>query len=429
MRLVHELDRDGLLGTVGGGLQAEVLEPLVGAVAEAVHRAVEVDRGDGLVHVEDALHHGQVLVARGTFVMDDEVVALRPVVLSIDVSADRRFVIGPPDIDADVGALRDTLGEDLVLPGVVVAASARDEEDAEGLHRILGTAGKSEGAAADRGGGHRKEAGNFMGRERSRDRGKSAPCPGDGQTRNRSRNGGPRGRESGLHELPAFAKIPFMTDRRDLLKRSALALGAAAVSGTVLADVAPPRRGRFAGKIRKSLKWNMVKLRDEQPLVETFKKLRECGYEGLEPSLADVPDGKAEEWISASRESGLILDGTVAARTEDLKGGIDLTKAFRGRFDAGGGALRPEATDPAAVGDRARDQLKEIAPYAEQEGVLLLVENVWATFLISPFDMAASSTKSAIPRCRSISTSATWSAGVCRSTGRRSSGSGRKNWT
>src|SRR5690606_21048084 len=108
---------------------------------------------------------------------------------------------------------------------------------------------------------------------------------------------------------------------RHLLQLGGLALGAG-LSGTASADIAPPRRGRFHGKIRKALKWNMVKLKDEQPLVEAFKKLRGCGYDGLEPSLADVGD-QADEWIAASQESGLVLDGTVAARTEDLVGGID----------------------------------------------------------------------------------------------------------
>lgn len=175
-------------------------------------------------------------------------------------------------------------------------------------------------------------------------------------------------------------------NRRRILEGGALAL-AAGLSGKAEADVVPVRPNRFSGKIRKSLKWNMVKLKDEQPLVETFRKLRECGYDGLEPNLSDVAAGTEEEWIAASRESGLILDGTVAARTEDLAGGIDLTKRFGG--DSMLVVARYDQKQPIQPQwDKARDQLKEIAPHAETQGVLLLVENVWATFLISPFDMA-----------------------------------------
>ena len=86
-------------------------------------------------------------------------------------------------------------------------------------------------------------------------------------------------------------------------------------TGLVSTDLSLAASGQFAGKIRKSLKWNMVKLKGEQSLLETFKKLRACGYEGLEPGVSEIRAGQVEEWIAASRESGLILDGTVAART------------------------------------------------------------------------------------------------------------------
>ncbi len=38
--------------------------------------------------------------------------------------------------------------------------------------------------------------------------------------------------------------------------------------------------------------------------------------------------------------------------------------------------------------NRCRDQLKAAAPHAEKQRIKLLVENVWATFLISPWDLA-----------------------------------------
>lgn len=174
-----------------------------------------------------------------------------------------------------------------------------------------------------------------------------------------------------------------MMNRRSLLHTTGLALGAG-----ILASSAPAARaGQFTGKIRKSLKWNMVAQRKDLALAEVFKKLRECGYEGLEPSLADVPEADAEEWIAASRESGLIIDGTVAGRTSDLGPGIDLTKKLGG--DSMLVVARYDQKQPIQPQwDRARDELKAMAPHAEKQGVKLLVENVWATFLISPFDMA-----------------------------------------
>lgn len=167
--------------------------------------------------------------------------------------------------------------------------------------------------------------------------------------------------------------------RRTFLRTASLSLGA-----TLLPQGAA-RAGQFTGKIRKSLKWGMVSEAKKMPLVEAFKKLRECGFEGVEPSLSHIQD--AAEWVAASKESGLIIDGTVGARTEALDGGIDLTKKLGG--DSMLVVARYDQQQPLMTNwTRCRDQLKAAAPHAEQQQIKLLVENVWATFLISPFDMA-----------------------------------------
>lgn len=171
--------------------------------------------------------------------------------------------------------------------------------------------------------------------------------------------------------------------RRNLLHTTVLALGA----GVLSAPVPSLRAGQFTGKIRKSLKWSMIAEREKMPVLEVFKKLRECGFDGVEPRVSEVPEEKADEWIAASRESGLIIDGTVAAGWEDLAGGIDLTKRLGGDsmlVVAGYDQKRPIQ----AQWDQWRDTFKAVAPHAEKQGVKILVENVWATFLISPFDMA-----------------------------------------
>jgi L-ribulose-5-phosphate 3-epimerase len=172
-------------------------------------------------------------------------------------------------------------------------------------------------------------------------------------------------------------------NRRNLLQTGGLALGAGLLSST------DPfvRAGQFTGKIRKSLKWSMVAQRNKLPLPEVFQKLRECGFDGVEPRVSEVPEDRVEEWGAASRESGLVIDGTVAANWDDLAGGIDLTKRLGGdsmlvvaRYD------QKQSIQP--QWDFWVDRFREMAPHAERQGVKILVENVWATFLISPFDMA-----------------------------------------
>lgn len=169
-------------------------------------------------------------------------------------------------------------------------------------------------------------------------------------------------------------------NRRTFLHRAGLVLGTAA-----LTLPSPGRAGQFTGRIRKSLKWNMVKGAKDLPLVDTFRKLRECGYDGLEPNLPDIKN--ADEWLAASKASGLIIDGTVAGRAEEFASGIDLTKKLGG--DSMLVVARYDQKRPLVDNWNGwRDQLKAAAPHAEKQRIKLLVENVWATFLISPFDMA-----------------------------------------
>jgi len=170
--------------------------------------------------------------------------------------------------------------------------------------------------------------------------------------------------------------------RRAFLQTTTLALGA-----TALATPTLTHGGQFTGKIRKSLKWGMVKEAKNLSVQEAFQKLKACGYDGVEPSLSHVPDDAVDEWIAASKATGLIIDGTVGARTENLEPGIDLTKKLGG--DSMLVVARYDIKKPIQEQwDHTRDQLKAAAPHAARQGIKLLVENVWATFLISPYDMA-----------------------------------------
>lgn len=147
--------------------------------------------------------------------------------------------------------------------------------------------------------------------------------------------------------------------------------------------------GQFTGKIRKSLKWNMaMKAAQGMSLTDAFIKLRSCGFEGVEPSmLGHVTEKNAEEWITASQKSGLIIDGTVGGRLEALEAGIDLTKKLGG--DSMLVVLTYVADKPLiAQWNSARERMRAIAAYAQQQQIKILIENVWATFLISAFDMA-----------------------------------------
>lgn len=170
--------------------------------------------------------------------------------------------------------------------------------------------------------------------------------------------------------------------RRTFLHATAAFGAAAAFPGS------PALAGQFTGKIRKSLKWGMAqKAAQGMSLTEAFKKLRECGYDGVEPSLlTHLTEKSANEWLAASKDSGLIIDGTVGGRAEGLEAGIDLTKKL------GGDSMLvvlayPKDQPLQKTWDDSVARMKAAAPHAEKQGIKLLIENVWATFLISAYDM------------------------------------------
>ena len=168
------------------------------------------------------------------------------------------------------------------------------------------------------------------------------------------------------------------------MNRRTLLFSAAALAAT------PARAGQFTGKIRKSLKWSMAeKAAKGMPLARAFKKLRECGFEGVEPSLLfrHVTLENAAEWAAAGKEAGLVIDGTVGGRAAGLEEGLEITKRLGG--DSMLVVLEyPQDKPLQQTWREAVARMKEAAPEAEKRGVRMLIENVWNTFTISAFDMA-----------------------------------------
>ncbi len=166
--------------------------------------------------------------------------------------------------------------------------------------------------------------------------------------------------------------------RRTLLTTAASAAAASLLSPAIHAADSP-----LKGRIRKSLKWGMVK--DQSlPLAEAFRKLKACGYEGVEPSYKQVKD--ADAWLAASKESGLIIDCVVGAGEPDLKPVVDLAKKL-----GADSILVTAANDVKKTWwDNWKDTqavIKAAGPHGQAQGIKVLIENVWASFLISPLDM------------------------------------------
>lgn len=166
-------------------------------------------------------------------------------------------------------------------------------------------------------------------------------------------------------------------NRRTFLRNAAAATASSLIAAESTSLAAPAR------KIRKSLKWGMVK-EETGSLAERFGKLKRCGFAGVEPNVNQVKD--AAEWLAASKETGLVIDCIVNAGTEGIEKAVDLCKQLGGdsilivaRLDKKKSFWDNWKETQAAI--------KAAAPHAEQQQIKLLVENVWASFLVSPLDM------------------------------------------
>lgn len=158
-------------------------------------------------------------------------------------------------------------------------------------------------------------------------------------------------------------------------------VAAAAAASVVLPPVA--HAAGLKGRIRKSLKWGMVK--DQSlPVVEAFRKLKACGYEGIEPRVGQKID--VDEWVAASKETGLVIDCMTGGRPFNLVETVDTLKKLGGDSILSTVPM-DEKKSFAANWDEAVAAFKAAAPHAEKQGIKILIENVWASFLISALDM------------------------------------------
>lgn len=166
-----------------------------------------------------------------------------------------------------------------------------------------------------------------------------------------------------------------MMNRRTLLTTS---LAAAASS---LAPVSS-RAGEFTGVIKKAIKFPDI---DEPSLSieDKFRLLKDIGFDGVE--LRYIHIGMEKEFIAARDKVGLPIHGVVNSSQPDLKPAIELCAAVGGE---GILVTAPyDKTRPLMESWKERqDIIRAGLPHAEKHNVKILVENVWAGFLISVFD-------------------------------------------
>lgn len=168
-------------------------------------------------------------------------------------------------------------------------------------------------------------------------------------------------------------------------RRSFVQLAGAAVAGAAVLHGAPvASAGEFTGKIKKAVKYAMIA--GEASPAEKLAMLKEIGYDGVEIGVRDKVDRDAV--LAASQTTGLPIHGVINGSVDDIPGAIDLAK-FYGATSVLLVAGRVSEDMPYAQNyEETQAIIREAIPYAEEQQIMLLVENVWNYFLITPLEMA-----------------------------------------
>ncbi len=156
---------------------------------------------------------------------------------------------------------------------------------------------------------------------------------------------------------------------------------------TALSSPTPTQAGEFTGKIKKAVKYQMI--REKLSPEDKLKMLKDLGYDGVEPSAMLKPEQAAEvkALMQASEKLDFPIHGVVGASNPDIKSVIDQAAAYGATSVLH--VVRYDRNIPYMQNyQETQDIVRRAIDHAEQKKISILIENVWATYLIDPISMA-----------------------------------------
>jgi hexulose-6-phosphate isomerase len=195
-------------------------------------------------------------------------------------------------------------------------------------------------------------------------------------------------------------------DRRAFLSRS---VGAALTLGLGATEIAGPARNAAAdhddsapaGHPHKSVMFSM--LPESLSLAERFRLAKEVGFEGVEvPPVGD--EQAARTMRTAAEQAGLRLHSVIYGGWEAPLSSPDAAIVEKGLANARMAlqtakwvgaddillvpAIVTAQTRYVEAYTRSQKQVRKLIPTAEKLGVMILIEEVWNDFLLSPLEFA-----------------------------------------
>jgi L-ribulose-5-phosphate 3-epimerase len=175
-----------------------------------------------------------------------------------------------------------------------------------------------------------------------------------------------------------------------LTRRQFVRAAGLAVAGTTLGlpglrgTAGTAHGGALTGRVKKAVMFPMIQ--EKLSVRDKFKLLQDLGFDGVEIRRPGGPD--PDEVVAAREATGLTIHGVTNSSSPDIRGAIDLAK----RYGASTVLLVPgrvDETNPYDQNYKTTQQLiRDAIPYAQENRITLLVENVWNNFFLSPLEAA-----------------------------------------
>jgi len=175
-------------------------------------------------------------------------------------------------------------------------------------------------------------------------------------------------------------------DRRRFVQTTGLAL-AGATAPALVSRTAPAAAAEPEPRFRKALGYTMIQ--ENVSVEDKLRMIKDVGFEGVEvpTQLLKRKTPEPEVLARAAEKVGVCVHGVVSASHPDLKAAIDEAAVY-------GATSVLHVVRAAADGSfmenyrGTQETIRKAIPHAEKKKVHILIENVWATFLIEPLTMA-----------------------------------------
>jgi L-ribulose-5-phosphate 3-epimerase len=140
-------------------------------------------------------------------------------------------------------------------------------------------------------------------------------------------------------------------------------------------------------KIKKAVKYHMVT--GKRSVQEKFQLVKDLGFDGIETRVALGEKNRAlvDSYLDASQKTGLPIHGVIHSSNPTLKEAVDQA-AYLGAHSVLHVVPYNQKIGYFENYQNTQQTIRAATSQAEAKQVMILLENVWATFLIDPVAMA-----------------------------------------